>query len=579
MKPNSFLALVPRDAEAAAAARRTVAPTGMGERLTSDALLLFVPDGAPPPLSDGVGAVVGNLFDVSSTPVVTVDPHRFRHWRATSGAALLDQYWGSYLALLPDNDGVTILRDPSGGVACYHVQTDLGLLLASDAALIAATGLAALTIDWGEILTQAVYVSLRTARTAVDPICELLPGTAMRTNGVDIRVDCRWTPYSYAAGWTGDAGIDAAADGLRRVVTNVVQAWARVYPQSLSELSGGLDSSIITACLAQTDGNVAGVTVRGRQADLDETPYARMVADTCDIRLHCLTLDTAFVDLGRTASVRLPRPTARIFGQASDAQIAALGRACGAQAFFSGGTGDTVLWYFNTATPALDRLAVDGVAGFLRTISDLAEMCSVPRTRALTLAGRKLLQRRPQPWPYDRLFLAPDACRSLPTNPPHPWWPAPRNTHRGVRAYVRALIQMQDHFEYYDRSEVAPLITPFYAQPVIEFCLGVPSWLWCAGGRNRAIARQAFTDLLPAAILDRRTKGGFDGFANELLLERRGEAHARLREGQMARAGLLDLTAIDTTLAGERPIAERSANRLLRLLAIEAWLGCWASGG
>lgn len=578
MKPNSFLALVPHNPEVAADARRSLRPAGLSNRLNSDALLLFVPEDAPPLLSDGFGAIIGDLFDGSQTRVATVDSGHFRDWRSTAGAGLLDRYWGSYLAFLPADDGVTILRDPSGGVPCYHAATALGLVLASDAALIAATGLVKSTIDWDEILAQSIFVSLRTARTALAPIRELLPGTAVRIDGYNVRVDTRWTPYPYATGWTADMCIDAAADGLRRVVSNTVNAWARTYPYALSELSGGLDSSIITACLASERGDAISVTVRGRQADLDETRYAQIVADACGISLYRLTLDTAFVDLGRTASAHLPRPTARTFGQASDLQIAALGSASGVQAFFSGGTGDTVLWYFNTVTPALDRLAVDGVLGFLSAISDLAEMCGVPRTWALALACRKLLQRRPQPWPHDQSFLAPDACRSLPEIPPHPWWPAPRGTRRGVRAYVCALIQMQDHFEYYDRTEVAPLITPFYAQPVIEFCLGVPSWLWCAGGHNRAVARRAFANMLPRVILERRTKGGFDGFANELLLERRREAHARLREGRLARAGLLDLAAIDAALAGERPIAERSANRLLRLLAIEAWLGCWAQG-
>lgn len=545
MKPNSFLALVPRDAEAAAAARRSLCLSGMSDRLASDALLLFLRHDTPPPLSDGVGAIIGTLFDSSSTRIATVCPDRFRHWRATRGAALLERHWGSYLALLPSDDGVTILREPSGGVACYHVATELGLLLASDAALITASGLVTTTIDWDGILTQAVFISLRTARTALGPIRELLPGTALHTDGTDARVNSCWTPYPYADGWNAGVCIEQAAEGLRRVVNNVVRA--------------------------------------------RRDPHAQMVADACGIPLHRLTLDTAFVDLGRSASARLPRPTARIFGQASDLQIAALGRACTAEAFFSGGTGDTVLWYFNTVTPAFDRLAVEGIPGFLGTIRDLAAMCAVPRTRALALAGRKLLQCWSQPWPHDCPFLAPDVSRSLPPIPPHPWWPAPRGSHRGVKAYIRALIQMQDHFEYYDRSEIAPLITPFYAQPVIEFCLGVPSWLWCAGGHNRAVARHAFADMLPRAILERRTKGGFDGFSNELLMERRGEAHARLREGRLARAGLLDLASIGATLAGEQPAdfraigqssasaaRDRSMARMLGGYSLERATGCSA---
>ncbi|AKM08758.1 hypothetical protein AB433_00020 [Croceicoccus naphthovorans] len=50
------------------------------------------------------------------------------------------------------------------------------------------------------------------------------------------------------------------------------------------------------------------------------------------------------------------------------------------------------------------------------------------------------------------------------------------------------------------------------SQPLLEFCLGVPTWTWVTGGQNRALARAAFADLLPRSVLDRTSKAGPDSF-------------------------------------------------------------------
>src|SRR3546814_15687375 len=78
-----------------------------------------------------------------------------------------------------------------------------------------------------------------------------------------------------------------------------------------------------------------------------------------------------------------------------------------------------------------------------------------------------------------------------------------------------------DLIELYPRSTAAPQITPLLSQPIVELCLSIPTWQWVRGGRDRAVARAAVADLLPALIAQRRTKGGQTGFL------RRGRSEER----------------------------------------------------
>src|SRR5690606_7409130 len=56
-------------------------------------------------------------------------------------------------------------------------------------------------------------------------------------------------------------------------------------------------------------------------------------------------------------------------------------------------------------------------------------------------------------------------------------------------------------------TEVIDVRHPLCAQPVIEACLALPTFLLTHGGRDRGLARHAFRERLPPAIVDRRSKG------------------------------------------------------------------------
>jgi hypothetical protein len=86
-------------------------------------------------------------------------------------------------------------------------------------------------------------------------------------------------------------------------------------------------------------------------------------------------------------------------------------------------------------------------------------------------------------------------------------------------------------------TRVAPSRFPLLSQPVVETALRIPSWLWIENGRDRAVARTAYSGFLPASVLDRRTKGGLDSYAIAMLARNRSALQPFLLEGTCRAAG------------------------------------------
>jgi asparagine synthase (glutamine-hydrolysing) len=142
--------------------------------------------------------------------------------------------------------------------------------------------------------------------------------------------------------------------------------------------------------------------------------------------------------------------------------------------------------------------------------------------------------------------------------------------------HIAGIVRAHPNLES-DRSRIAHLVNPLLSQPVMEMCLSIPSWQWRAGGRDRAMARDAFAPLLPPAILERKIKGTPDPFCGEIVRHKRQELRERLLGGQLAAHGILDVRAIEEVLRPERPTSSEENVRLLELVNAEAWTAHWSA--
>lgn len=539
---------------------------GLVERWRGRRTTLFGTDPLPlRALADGAGAIIGPLFDRSGRPApvdLNVDAPALR-------ARFIDQFWGSYVAFVETPDGLCILRDPSGGLACYQAAVESSRYLTSLPHLLVDCGLLKPEIDWeviGEALTRH---DQRRRSTALHGIDELLPGTLCEIDHDGSRERLIWEAGRFA---TRSSKADPVVT-LERALDMTLGAWGSFARRPLVEISGGLDSSIVAAGVAASASDATLLTFAPAPGDPDETAYARAVADHLGLSLHIAHPDIADVDLTRSLSANLPRPNARAFTQAADIGSLERARAIDAGAFFSGGGGDDVFCYLRSVLPALDRLQAEGVRAMVSTAVDIARMNHATLWEAFVRILRRLKQGDPSQTALDRRFMDQDYLGRL---------PEPAATHRhpdlppGKARHVDGVLTIHNYLEGHARAAFAPIISPLLSQPIVEACLAVPTWRWCENGRNRAVARKAFAGRLPDVVIERRSKGSFDAFCARLLDRNRDILLAMLAEGQLAARGFIDRQAITAALRNPSPPAA-VVSRLLTLVDVESWISAWST--
>lgn len=538
---------------------------GLVERWRGRRTRLFGTDLLPlRALAGGAGAIIGPLFDRSGRPApdnLNVDAPALR-------ARFIDQFWGSYVAFIETPDGLCILRDPSGGLACYQAAVESSRYLTSLPHLLVDCGFLKPEIDWeviGETLTRH---DQRRRSTALHCIDELLPGTLCEIDRDGSGERLIWEAGRFAARPSEEDPVVS----LERALDMTLGAWGSFARRPLVEISGGLDSAIVAAGVAASASDARLLTFAPAPGDPDETAYARAVADHLGLPLHIAHPDIADVDLTRSLSASLPRPNARAFTQAADIESLGRARAINADAFFSGGGGDDVFCYLRSVLPALDRLQADGVRAMVSTAVDIARMNHATLWEAFARILRRLKRGAPPQAQLDRRFINQDyllrLAEPVPT-PSHPDLPP------GKARHIEGVLTIHNYLEGHARAAFAPIISPLLSQPVVEACLAVPTWRWCEGGRNRAVARKAFAGRLPDVVIERRSKGSFDAFCARLLDRNRDIVLAMLADGQLATSGLVDRQAITAALRNPSPPAA-IVSRLLTLVDVESWISAWS---
>jgi asparagine synthase (glutamine-hydrolysing) len=203
-------------------------------------------------------------------------------------------------------------------------------------------------------------------------------------------------------------------------------------------------------------------------------------------------------------------------------------------------------------------------------------MCGCTSWTTARFALRKAMREyRDTPrWRRENDFLLPDAAPAAPEH--HPWLEPPHGTLPGKREHVSALLRIQHFVDPDTRLSDLPFVHPLIAQPLVELCLQVPTWLWVRGGHNRAVARAAFRGLLPQEVLDRRSKGRLEGMCVRSYLRHRSDIADLLLGGLLREACLLDPSALETYLEHEGPPPDARYFRIFELVSAELWLRSWA---
>jgi asparagine synthase (glutamine-hydrolysing) len=109
----------------------------------------------------------------------------------------------------------------------------------------------------------------------------------------------------------------------------------------------------------------------------------------------------------------------------------------------------------------------------------------------------------------------------------------------------------------------------------VEVALGLPTAQLVTGARERGLARLAFRDRIPEAILERRTKGEMSAVYGQMVARNLDLLRPFLLEGRLARAGLLDRAAFETALTYDSLVWQGTYGTIMATATIEGWVRHW----
>ncbi|WP_236660043.1 asparagine synthase-related protein [Sphingopyxis jiangsuensis] len=476
--------------------------------------------------------------------------------------------WGNYLAFARREGRWLIDRAPLTGAPLYWTRWRGGILCASHLELIADL-LESPTVDWEFIAQALIYSNLRTERTGLTGLSELLPGMRLAIDDASAKTIPLWSPWEHV-GKAINAGIAELAPELERRLVASVRAWSGTRKEIMLELSGGLDSSIVAAALSAAGSDFTAINFVTRGADGDERHYARAVASRCGIELIESEIDPADVDLVARPSVIGARPGAYAVLRGIDR---AFERGVGGRevSLFGGIGGDNIFCFDGSVSPFLDAAATFGMGRrAFRTLRDVARGGGATLWGAALLAWKAWRRGPRDHWRSEPEFLSPDAIPAAPFA--HPWDEGARGQSQAKRNHVEAVRRILDFVDRPPRWAARDVVAPLLSQPVVEYCLSIPSWTWIEGGRDRAVARAAFAHRLPPEVVWRRGKGRLESVATAAYLRQRAELAELLLGGRLAEHGLLDLDAIRAYLVRDLADGDFLYYRLLEIADVELWV-------
>ena len=545
--------------------------------IDAGSLQVFTSEGDALVLPGSGGVIVGALFSrpPNSQFVTSMSTDLAAQISRSGGKALIQSYWGGYIALLTNQltEVTQVLRDPSGALPCYLLSVAGATLVFSDIQILVQSGLHRPALNWEFIPRHLYSFDLRTPDTGLRNVFELLAGFRLSIRGVHVSTEAIWSPWDHVS--PDGRPDEILSNTLKTVVTDCTRAWATRFRKILLSVSGGLDSSIVASVLAADRTSVQCVTLSTNEPEGDESDYARQLTTGLGLSLEAEMYRLCDIDITKSTSAFLPRPMQSAFGQAVRRIKFGIAERDHIDAFFGGIGGDNVFCHTRSATPLVDQILANGANGQTwRTLDDICRMTGNSAFDVLKMAwGRMRTGNASYHWRGTPGYLNPKLIPEFVLT--HPWLVTPRHALPGKAVHVAMLARMQGTIDGFER-ERPPQIDPLLSQPIVEACLHIPSWRWVSHGQDRSIARLAFADQIPAGLGQRRSKGGPDAFAYQLVEANKTILREFLLGGLIAQQGVLDLTSLEQALTPHGIIRSPHHVQLLGLAEAEAWARHWS---
>ena len=518
-------------------------------------------------------------------------------WRAW-GPASLERFRGMFAFAIHDatTDELALARDPLGIKPLYVMRRGPGIVFASELkAIVTALG-PELSIDPLGLAASTLYYWLPEQACAVREVVKHPAGTwtVYRPDGTN-ESGRYWDPAATATRAAHGGPVD-----LRAVIEESVEAHLVSDVPVASFLSGGLDSSLVTAIAHHHLPDIEAYSIAFRGVDQrleampDDARYARVMARHLGIRLHEIEIMPAVVDMLPRVLDALDEPigdpaainTLLMCESARSAGVKVLLSGMGADELFGGYRKHLAcllaLRYQRVPEPA--RRAVAGMANRLPVIAGGLGLRTVRwAQRFLSFAelGEEEAFRR------SYTMFAPDELAGL----LHPSWG--RHVDQLVEGH-RAIYDDNDldgavarmcladsrlflpglNLAYTDRSSMAAsceVRVPFVDPRVFEAAFSLDESDRIHGRRQKVALRDVARHWLPPEIID-RPKASFGvplrAWVNNDLSPLVDDL---LLDGELVASGVLRREPLERLVADQREGRRDFSKQVWQLLSLELW--------
>ncbi len=434
-----------------------------------------------------------------------------------------------------------LARDAVGVKPLYYKYFGKGILFASELkALLAGIDKAP------EVNPYAIwsYLSYRYVPGELTPYIDmhkLLPAHMLVWDNGKAKVSRWWTPRI----------IFTPKESQERYSTLKNSIDEAVNAQLMSDvpigilLSGGIDSSAVTALASKRKVNIDTFCCGFFESGYDERSYARMAAKHCNVRLHETIMDHRQLISALPAYIEWFDEPFFDYSAIALHSLCKIARSQGKKVLLAGDGADEIfagyLWYDDFARYGIEAAQIELERFFSYNGFFTHKMLE-------RLSGRKI--------DYDHLWLLREYDR-----------PDLSPVNRGQWLDFHTFLP-DDILTKVDRASMATGVeirVPFLDQRLLDECFLLPQQFIYKNGERKYALKRALSSLLPGSLLTKRKKGF--GFPLEVWDKPiRALAGKLLRNGHMIAHGYLCRPGVEETLK------TMNAHSLWLLLTAELWL-------
>ena len=570
------------------------------------------PTGAQPMVVDGLAlSYNGELYNA---PELRAELAGLGvRFRGTSDTEVLLQAWRTWgtdclprlrgmfaFAIFDEHTGELVLaRDQLGIKPLFLVRHAGGVAFASELKALTAAVPGGLTVDESAMVASLLYYWVPDTRCAYREAEKLPPGSWLR-----FRPDGRTRRGTY---WSlrevaeaGAAQPSLSVDELREVVADSTRRHLLADVPVATFLSGGLDSSYLTALAARDSPGIAAYTISFREEDArfeampDDLRYARVVAERFGVDLREIRIAPNVLDL-------LPRMTRALDEPIGDPAainsflICEAARAAGIKVMLSGMGADELFAGYrkhlgNTLGVRYRRLPT----GVRRSVGSLVEALPVASARrgyrSARFAKRFLsFADLPEEEAFRRSYTMYDRTELLDLVHPdlgpavddvldehaRTYWDNDLDDHVNRMCLADSRMFLPGlNLTYTDRATMAAsteVRVPFVDVEVVRAAFRIPGRHKIEGRQGKAALKRAALGVLPREIVY-RPKGLFSAPLRAWMSrDLAGLVRETVEDGLLVSSGLLDRAALRRLVEEDATGREDRSKHLWHIVTLEHW--------